>query len=246
MKKKPKKELKKFDIISEFPENYQDLIYCEPFCGCCSVFLKKQPSKIDILNDANIGIYTLIKTLQNNEKHFSNKIKKIKFNKTTFKSELLKKTFKSDLEYAVNQYVLYRMSRASLCQTYSWSKNKKNQTDVCSWNTNFENFSKISERLFEVFIYNKSPVEIIKNFNCEDVLLYCNMPYYCGSKCLKTAYKPEITEEEHVEISKILLKFNGKVILNNLDSYLYKKLYKDFNRKKISDKNKTEYIWKNF
>lgn len=202
---------------------------------------------MSVLNDSNVGIYTLIKTLQNNEKYFSNKLKKIKFNKSTFKSEFNKKEFKSDLEYATNQYILYRMSRGGLCQTYSWSIGKKNQSDLCSWNTPIENLSKISQKLLGVFVFNKNPIEIIQKFNCDNVLLYCNMPCYCGNKCIKSPYKSEIEQEDHVEISKLLLKSTSKVILNNLDSNLYKKLYKSFNRKKvINNKNKIEYIWKNF
>lgn len=254
MKKKMKKKIKKkiikkplkTDIISEFPENYQDMIYCEPFCGCCSVFFKKEPSKISILNDFNLGIYTLIKTLQNNENYFFNKLKKIKFNKSTFKKEIEKKTFKNDIEYAVNQYVVHRMSRAGLCKTYSWSVSKKNQGDLCSWNTSVDNLQKISEKLNGVFLYNKSPQEIVQNFNCDNVLLYCNMPCYFGNKSIRTAYKQEMDEKEHTEFSKLLLKFNGKIIIHNLESNLYKKLYKGLNKKKIINKNKTEYIWKNF
>lgn len=247
MKKKTnKKSQNKTDITAEFPENYQELIYCEPFCGCCNVFLKKQPSKISILNDSNLGIYTLIKTLQNNEKYFSNKLKTIKFNQTTFKSELNKKEFRSEVEHAVNQYILYRMSRAGLCKTYSWSASKKNQVDLCSWNTTIETLSEISKKLEGVFLFNKPANEIVKNFNCDNVLLYCNMPCYCGSKCLKTAYKQDMSQEDHIEFSKLLLKSTSKVVVHNLDSNLYKKLYKTFNRKKIINKNKIEYIWKNF
>jgi site-specific DNA-adenine methylase len=242
---KPKK-IQKFDIISEFPENYKELVYCEPFCGCCGTFLRKEQSKISILNDVNVGIYTLIKTLQNNEKHFSNKIKSIKFNQSTFKSELNKKEFKNEIEYSINQYILHRMSRASMCKTYSWSSSKKNQTDCCSWNTSIDNFSLISEKLNGVFVYNKPAIEILKNFNCDNAFLYCDMPCYCGSKCIKTAYKPEMDEKDHIEFSKLVLKFNGKILLHNLESNFYKKLYKNLNRKKIINKNRVEYIWKNF
>ena len=55
-----------------------------------------------------------------------------------------------------------------------------------------------------------------------------------------------MSEEEHVDLSKILIKSNSKIILSGSDSLLYKKLYKDWSRKKISNKNKKEFIWKNF
>ena len=138
------------------------------------------------------------------------------------------------------------MSRASMCKTYSWSSSKKKQTDCCSWNTSIDNFSLISEKLNGVFVYNKPAIEILKNFNYDNAFLYCDMPCYCGSKCVKTAYKPEMDEKDHIEFSKLVLKFSGKILLHNLESNFYKKLYKSLNRKKIINKNRVEYIWKNF
>ena len=40
--------LKNF-IIENFPENYEELIYCEPLCGGASVLLNKNKSKQEII-----------------------------------------------------------------------------------------------------------------------------------------------------------------------------------------------------
>jgi site-specific DNA-adenine methylase len=63
------------DIISELPENHAEMIYCEPFCGNCNIFLKKETSKLSILNDPNNNISNILSVLQNHKKEFQNKIK---------------------------------------------------------------------------------------------------------------------------------------------------------------------------
>lgn len=231
------------DIISELPENHTEMIYCEPFCGGCNLFFKKEESKLSILNDPNPGISSVLLSLQNQKKEFLNKLKKIKINKTEFKKqqeEQKEQKFKNELDRAINQYFIHRFSRGNLCKTFHKPKTKK---DHPSWNTDIDNFDEISKKLECAFIFNKPPLEIISNFDCENVLLFCESPLWSG-KHVNSSYKSKIDEQDHIDISKMLLNFNGKVIITNIDSNLYKKIYKSFNRKKI--KNKKEYIWKNF
>jgi DNA adenine methylase len=228
------------DILSEFPENQKEMIYCEPFCGNCNIFFKKEESRLSILNDPNPGISSILLTLQNNKKEFLNKIKKYKINKTEFKKIQEEKNFKNEIEKAKINYILHRFSRGGLCKTFHKPKIKK---EASSWDTDIENFELISNKLACAFVFNKPPIEIIKTFDCDDVLLFCNLPLWSG-KHVTSAYKDKISEQDHIEISNALIKFNGKIVLTNLDSNLYKKIYKSFNRKKI--KNKKEYIWKNF
>ena len=46
-------------IVDQFPLNYQKLLYVEPFAGAGSVFWRKEPSEIDVVNDLNKDIYDL-------------------------------------------------------------------------------------------------------------------------------------------------------------------------------------------
>lgn len=49
------------DIIAKFPKHK---VYCEVFGGAAHILLKKQPSKVDIYNDINEGLYTFFKVLR--------------------------------------------------------------------------------------------------------------------------------------------------------------------------------------
>ena len=90
---KPNKKLSEL-IIEEFPENYKEYIYCEPFCGCCNVFLKKEYSEISVLNDLNKGISNFLTVLRDDGKKLITKLKKAKYNQKTFIKELKRSNFK--------------------------------------------------------------------------------------------------------------------------------------------------------
>ena len=38
-------------IISHFPENYDKMVYLEPFCGSGAVFFNKIPGAVETVND---------------------------------------------------------------------------------------------------------------------------------------------------------------------------------------------------
>ena len=46
-------------IISNFPENYQSMTYCEPFGGGGWVLFKKDESSVEIYNDLNSDLVNL-------------------------------------------------------------------------------------------------------------------------------------------------------------------------------------------
>jgi DNA adenine methylase len=38
--------------------------YVEPFAGGCQVFFQKQPSKVEVLNDLNDGVFNFLRVIQ--------------------------------------------------------------------------------------------------------------------------------------------------------------------------------------
>lgn len=59
-------------IISNFPENYKDLTYCEVFGGGWILF-KKEPSNFVIYNDLNRDLVNLFLTIRDHHKEFSHR-----------------------------------------------------------------------------------------------------------------------------------------------------------------------------
>lgn len=228
-------------IISHFPENYEEMTYLEPFCGSANVFLNKKKSKLEILNDTDKNIIQVYYALRDEPKEFYKRLSHYKCCDSTF-SKLLKKTeFEDYLDEAVNEFMLNNMSRNGLKKLFGGKTQK-------TWKGTIKNIFDVSERLSDSFIFNKPSLEIIQNFNQQDVLLYCNPPYLIETRDSQNVYNSDMLPEAHIKLSHILNNFKGKVLLSGCVSPLYKRLYKNWNlNKKRGEKNqKTESLWRNF
>lgn len=225
-------------IISHFPENYTELTYVEPYCNDINVFLNKKASEVEVINDLDFKIVSIYQALRNEPKELAKRL----FASSSghfFDIALGKTTFIDYMDHAENELILRTMSRGGLKKSFH-SENL---------DTVIEAIPQWAKRLKETFIFNKLPLKIIKSFNEENVLLYCNPPYLHETKVLKTVYSSDMSTDDHIELSHALNSFNGKAIISGYSSPLYNRLYKNWNiEKKVmtSKEKKTEVIWKNY
>src|SRR3989304_7743689 len=91
-------------IIENFPEDYQQMTYCEPYLGGGSVFLNKDPSKEEIINDNDKKIASIFKALRDEPGEIVGRIKRTKYKEETFEKALKtnKGTFEDYIEEAIN------------------------------------------------------------------------------------------------------------------------------------------------
>ena len=229
-------------IASNFPENYKDLCYVEPYCGGASVFVAKDKSVTEVLNDKNLNLLEIYQCLRDESKEFIRRLSHFKYCEETF-LKIQKKSMSEDyLERAVNDYVLVKMSRSELKKSFS-------KSGANSWKKSLQELAELSYRLQDSFIYNNKALDIIKVFNSENTLLYCDPPYLYENKTSKTVYSSEMDTNEHIQLSHALNSFKGKVVISGITSPLYNRLYKSWNMQKFKGKKtgkKTEVIWKNY
>lgn len=252
--------LKKW-IIGNFPDDYNEYDYMEPFSGAGNVLLNKTISKEpyrEMLNDIDPGVVAVLRTLRDEPIQFIKKLKTIEYNEKNFNKALKKREFGSDLEHAVNEFVLRRMSRGGLKKAFAWSDRERGGQpgDVNAWKTAIDLLPKIADRLKSVLIFNKSAIGLIKAFNYPKMFLYCDPPYVPDSRVSPEAYEYEMTTDDHIHLAEELNSFSGKVVLSGYPSTLYRRLYKTWKciKKKIvnhsSQKSvkdvKIECIWINF
>lgn len=212
-------------ITQELPENYKEMIFFSLDISKYNLLFCKEQSNLNIINDPNTVTYKILKAIRDDSSYLK-KISKIKYNLKTFKEAKSKNSFKSDTEEAINNYILYRLSKKHEGKVYQ-KFNKLNQDLI-----------QLSEKIDKnTFIFNYSIKECLKLFNNEDVIIYY-------SPDLKQIKKPE-----HLEIINILLKQYSKVIINTYDNPIYKKHFKNWIKKKRpgqANKIKIECVWKNF
>lgn len=231
-------------ILDEFPENYHDYTYIEPFGGAANILFCKDKSKTEIINDQSAEITNILRALRDEPDEVVKRLNGFKTLQEHFVKAEKRKSFEDYLDHAVNDLFLRKITK---------NGNKKQflkPSNALSWKNNIKSLKEYAARMHGVYVFSKPALEIISAFNFEDTLLFCDPPYLTDNKLSKVVYSSEMPPEDHIELSRVLNDFNGKVMLMGVMSPLYKRLYKNWNisKKRIDNgkEKRTEIIWKNF
>lgn len=92
-----------------------------------------------------------------------------------------------------------------------------------------------AERLRGVQIENRPAVEVIRKFNFENVLIYCDPPYVLSTRCRKQ-YRHEMTDEDHEALLEALLQHKGPAIISGYSSPLYEERLKEGQAFRLKEK----------
>ena len=135
-------------IIEHFPADYEQYAYIEPYIGGGSVLLNKNPSKMEIINDLNLGTIQVYRALRDNPEKFITALKKTRYCKKNFEQAKNTKTYKNYLEHAYNEIVTRRMSRGGLGEAFAFSDRLRGGEpgDIHAWKTIIKTFPDISNR----------------------------------------------------------------------------------------------------
>lgn len=242
-------------IISKFPNNYQECVYIEPFAGGLNTLLQKEKSKVEMASDLNKDLIDLWIAVQNAPQWLMNCLCQIEYTEENFKKAKNKEFVK-----CVNEFILRKMSRGGLGETFAWSDRLRGEMpgDVNAYLNSIQRIPRISERIKNVGFYNCKALDILNTCNDNNVVAYCDPPYLASTRVSKKTYGEfEMGAGEHVELLKFLNNtFKGKVILSGYQSPLYDSYLKNWNKcsKEIANhsgqnKNKNrrvETLWMNY
>ncbi len=208
-------------IIDNFPPNYQKLTYIEPFCESTNVILNKESSKDEVLNSLDSTIVNMLHVIRDQCDELIDGINKVKCKEKDFKLAVIQDEFSNNVESAVNEIVLRKMSHRGLKKTFTSKSEWGNITDELVY---------MSHRLECVYIFKRHFSEIIKSFNMIDAFLY--------------VYPTTIDIDESLKLGNLLNSFKGKVLVSCESSVLYNRLFKSW--KIVRNPNKKEILWRNY
>lgn len=218
-------------IISHFPPDYENMIYIEPNIRSLGVLFVKKHSQIEILNDEDKGITKLLKALRNEPKELITKLKKIKCTERTFQNALKTTEFENQLDHAINEFVLRKMSR---------NGNKKIFNGSETWIQSVKDLCELAPRIQDIIILNKKPTVALKAFDETNSLCCLSMPD-------TNEDNSDFSLDDVIETSEYLNNFLGKAVISGYLSPLYKRLFKEWSVSKQTNKSgKTECVWSNF
>jgi DNA adenine methylase len=235
--------------------------YCEPFGGSAAVLINREPSPVETYNDVYSDVVNFFRVLREQKDALIEAIGLTPFSREEFERAISNEEGISDLERARRFYILARQVRTGLAQKASsgrWAHclltSRAGMAGAVSrWLGAVEDLPLIAQRLLRVQIENAPAVEVIKRYDSEETLFYCDPPYPHESRGDANAYANEMTDKQHRELAEVLRNVKGKVALSSYNSPLMDELYGDWQRVESKEKiihsvktTRTEVLWINY
>lgn len=245
-------------ILSLFPDNYERLYYYETHGGAGSVILNKKPGVRDTYNELDIGLFNIFWCLQYNTREFVEKINLLPYSEETFLAHQNKKTTLYDLESAIAEVVIRRMSRGGLKKTFSTSKRLRGgrMGDLNAWETFKLTLPIIAERVKNISLSNVDGTYLVSCVENKNSILYVDPPYFPATRTAKKVYDLEMNEKSHIKLLETILDCPAYVIVSGYGNELYNDILKDWRcEKKIMPNHsgqskvkqtRTECLWLNY
>ncbi len=213
--------------------------YCEPFGGSAAVLLNRVPAPVETYNDIDGEVVHFFKVLRDHSEELIRAIGLTPFSREELRIAVEEPIDSaSEIERARRFFVRARQVRTGLAQTASsgrWAHCKLTSRAgmagaVSRWLGSVEGLSEIVQRLLRVQIENEPAISVIRRYDSEETLFYCDPPYPHDSRSDKSAYRYEMSNAEHRELAEVLRNVKGKVALSGYDSPLMNEMYGDWNR----------------
>lgn len=236
--------------------------YCEPFAGSAAVLLNREPSPVETYNDIDGEVANFFRVLRDKTNELIKAIGLTPFSREEFAIAVSEPTEKlSDLERARRFFIRARQVRTGLAQTASigrWANCKGTSRAgmagaVSRWLGSVEGLPEIAQRLVRVQIENRPAVEVIRLYDSKDTLFYCDPPYPHATRGDSKAYKYEMADRDHIELSRVLRNAKAKVAISSYRGALMEELYKGWRCAEALEKNchsvkkpRREVLWMNY
>jgi len=236
--------------------------YCEPFGGSAAVLLNRDPSPVETYNDIDGEVVNFFRVLRDQTDELIKAIALTPFSREEFAMAISGPTNGwSDLERARRFFIRARQVRTGLAQTASigrWANCKETSRAgmagaVSRWLGSVEGLPEIAERLLRVQIENRPALEVIRLYDSKDTLHYCDPPYPHEVRGDTQSYKYEMSEQDHIELARVLRSAKGKVAISGYRCSLLEELYRDWRCVEAPEKNchsvkkpRKEALWMNY
>ena len=236
--------------------------YCEPFAGSAAVLLNREPSAIETYNDIDGEVVNFFRVLRGQKEKLVEAIGLTPFSREEFHYSVSGNGERlPDLERARRFFVRARQARTGLAQTASLGRwaNCKNTSRagmsgvVSRWLGSVESLPEVALRLLRVQIENRPASEVIKLYDEENTLFYCDPPYVHASRGDRKAYGYEMEDGKHFELAEVLKGCKGKVAISGYRCELMDELYKNWQCEEAAGKHchsikkvRWEALWMNY
>jgi len=224
-------------IIQYFPAHTN---YVEPYCGAASVFMRKDRSKVEVLNDLDNRIYNLFTVLRNPEqsKELIRRLKLTPYSRVEYEEAWNNQDPDCQIEKARIFILLCRFSFNTACISKRHKSGFRSvphghgRSPACSFVNSVNALSLITERLESAIIENTNGLNLIKKWNkYKNTLFYIDPPYLRSLSNKNThTYLFDMNEMDHKRLLEVLLNVNSMIVLSGYPNELYDDMLSDWHR----------------
>lgn len=215
------------NIISQIPDHNA---YVEVFSGAAWVFFKKEPSKIEIINDKDGDLISFYKVLQSHPEEFLKQFKWLlssrqwwnEWNKQMAAGGL------TDIQRAARYYYIQRQAFGGKVKgrTFGTSVTRPPRINLLRIE---EELSEVHLRLSGVLIEHLDCKDLLLKYDREDTFFYLDPPYY-----KMPFYNHNFVMEDFTALVFVLKDLKGKFLLSiNNHPEMFEK-FNQFNIQKVS------------
>lgn len=214
--------------------------YVEPFAGGLNVLWYKTPSPVEIVGDLNPHLINFYQMLQTQPDRFLQRVRGIPYCRDSYDAAVEGLKAGDAFERAVGYYITGRMSYSGWRKSYRPDRSGKpglsKQSDISNaaiYAGSVAQLPRIIERLSKCRIYCRDACELIRRYDAEETLLYCDPPYLHETRSPGTTdgvYHKDMTDSEHEELLEVLLACRGAVYLSGYDNDLYNRILSGWRR----------------
>lgn len=207
-------------------------VYLEPFFGSGAVFFKKTPSKVETINDIDGQVVNLFKVIREQPEKLARLIYFTPWARDEYLDSynLTGDSLEDARRFIVRCWQAFGTKTNTRSGWRSDVQGKRGTTVTKQWNNVPESIIQAAERLRNAQIENQPAIEIIRRYKSPDVLIYADPPYPLSTKSGKM-YAYEMTNDEHLELLKILDQHPGPVIISSYSCDMYDNQLKNWTKK---------------
>lgn len=244
-------------IVGQFPHNYRELTYLEPFFGSGAVFFAKEPSTIETINDRDSEVSNLFIQIRENPEKLIFLLENTPWSKDEYLLSF--EETEDETEKARRFLVRTWFSRGS-----NYRNKNSMRMNIKKSTGDHERFHiKLPDNLLDackrlkhkqgniVQIENRDAFEIIPKYDRENVMMYLDPPYVLKTRKHKKIYNHEMTNEEHEKLLIMITELKAKVLISGYENDIYLNYLKNWNfewtyTKDEGGNKRKECLWFNY
>ena len=238
-------------IIKHMPRHHS---YLEPFFGCGAVLFEKPPSRIETVNDLDGDIVNFFRVIRDNREQLQEWITYTPYARKVY-DEAVRKEPEDCVERAACFAVKCMQSHGfRMNDNCGWRKDvcgRESAYAVRAWNNLPESIAEMAIRLKQVQIENRPALDLIRDFNHENVLMYLDPPYVWSTRSGGKQYRHEMSDQDHMELLEAIVDSKAKMMVSGYDCELYDFYIGDWTKVQIAartqdKKQRVETLWMNY